>query len=57
VHDPRVRRRAAPDESAQVDVAAVETAGAEDHRRSELPQVVEQLRAMADVLETMTPKG
>jgi len=36
--------------------AAVETAGEEDHPRTQLPQVVEQLRAMADVLESMTRK-
>ena len=36
--------------------AAVETAGEEDHPRTQLPRVVEQLRAMADVLESMTPK-
>lgn len=36
--------------------AAVETAGEEDHPRTQLPRVVEQLRGMADVLESMTPK-
>jgi hypothetical protein len=34
----------------------VETAGEDEHPRAALPRVVEQLRGMADLLETMTPK-
>ena len=39
-----------------LDAAAVETAGEDEHPRAGLPRVVEQLRGMADLLETMTPK-
>ena len=35
--------------------AAVETSGA-DEPRAGLPQVIDQLRSMADLLETMTPR-
>jgi hypothetical protein len=35
--------------------AAVERGGKDDQPRAELAWVVEQLRGMADLLETMTP--
>ncbi len=39
-----------------LNAAAVESAGEDERPRAELPRVVEQLRGMADLLETMTPK-
>ena len=41
--------------SGLLETAAAETCGKAGQPRAGLPQVVEQLRAMADVLETMTP--
>jgi len=38
-----------------LDAAAVETAGEDEHPRAGLPRVGGQLRAIADLLETMTP--
>ena len=38
-----------------LDAAAMETGGQDEQPRAGLPQIVEQLRAMADLLETMTP--
>jgi hypothetical protein len=38
-----------------IGAAATETGGEDDQPRAALPQVVDQLRGMADLLETITP--